>query len=79
MSHPILFKNLTDLQQILEIKKNFSLNKKPKRSKFENSMLKRGVKLKCLTDKMAIPHKRLFSANLPNKMLLLKNIFTCFH
>ena len=78
MSHPILLKNLTDLQQIFEIKKNFSLNKKPNGSKFENSMSKRGVKLKCLTDKMAIPHKTLFSANLPNKLLLLKNIFTCF-
>ena len=60
MSHPILFKNLTDLQQILEIKKNFSLNKKPKRSKFENSMSKRGVKLKCLQNVITEKYFHLF-------------------
>ena len=32
----LLFKNFTNLQQILEIKKNFALAKKRKFSKFEN-------------------------------------------
>ena len=48
MSNQILFKNLINLQQILEIKKNFYLNKKPKRSKFENSMSKKKSETKML-------------------------------
>ena len=48
MSNQILFKNLIDLQQILEIKKNFYLNKKPKRPKFENSMPKKKSETKML-------------------------------
>ena len=48
MSNQILSKNLINLQQILEIKKNFYLNKKPKRSKFENSMSKKKSETKML-------------------------------
>ena len=35
----------------------------------------RKVKLKCSIDKKAILHKKLFSATLPNKILLPESIF----
>ena len=48
MSHPLLFKSLTDLQQILEIKMNFASAKKAKHSKFENEISKKRSETKML-------------------------------
>ena len=69
INSPLLFKNFMDLQQILEIKKNFALGKNPKCKKFENQIWTKRVKLKCSINKKAILHERLFSATLPNKIL----------
>ena len=39
VSHPLLFKNFTDLQQLPEIKKNFALAKTRNARKFKNLRL----------------------------------------
>ena len=50
--YSLLFRNVTDLQQILEIKNNFVLKKKVKN--FKIKFKKRGGKLKCSIDKRTI-------------------------
>ena len=37
------------------------------------------MKLKCSIDKKALPDRRLFSATLPDKILLLDSIVTLLH
>ena len=74
----LVFKNFTDLQQIFEIKQNFALTKKPKFWTLKIKYQQREVKLKCSINKKTIRHKRLFSATLPNKKLLLESIFSYF-
>ena len=78
ISYPLLIKSFPDLQQILEIKKTLFWLKNQNAKNWKITYQQRGFKLKCSIDKNAILHKRVFSVNLSNKILLLESIFTYF-
>ena len=72
----LLFKDFTDLQLILKMKKNFAFAKKPK-CYFQMLKIKskqRKVRLKCSVDKRTILLQ--FFTTFSNKILLLECIFT---
>ena len=70
-------KNLTDLQQILEIKGTSYWLKYQNPKNLRIKYQERVANLKCSINKKALLHRRLFSATLPTKiLLLLESIFT---
>ena len=72
----LLFKNVTDLQKVVEIKVGFALAKTQNVKHLKFKYQQRSVKLKFLLLKWKKGLFLQFSATLPNKIYLFENIFT---